>query len=1154
MENQVGNIRFGIKPSSFKELEKEGISQGTQGSQEALLNIAVKPSFSPNRKIIIGAVATTTGLVVVACVVAVTVVLLASNDKVVDSGNVSDGQTTPNVQTDSTISPTQQTVTRATTLPSNTTIADGQTTTVGMRTNYTSNAPPTVSNSTTMATTSPTDDRQTTPSNVQTDSITTTVQSVTGSTMFSTTSPITVFEKWTTWSSWNGCTVTCGGGIQARTRLCLKSPISDADCVGNNSQSQSCNSFNCPDCTQICSVGTLSADCSRCECTATVTGRVFNGNNYPIKGAIIRETDAPHIILDVTDSHGAFSLNSSCVGKELILSRADYQDTYTILSGTHLEIRMQTIVLPQFTVNPTSKYRLSGEGATICCAAFGNPEIKYYEWLKDGILLSNSMYPNGTHLQLTNLTTSDSGEYVCRANSDAGARKSAGATLSIRDASDDFCDEAYQQKWQRLPDDCVQPDGTTEYEVGTCIAKSCRQNISSETETCGETESSCCGVSDFDIVDINCGDYPLSLFVVKGCSCQACGTKTVRLNGMARGLGTNLPLVWGQILQNGMFVTRTDLNGRFTVTVDASEREVTLTAIDDVYGLFLDSTRKISIAEGFSGTDYIVINMFQKAEPVELFTNIENTLYCGSQLNDSVAPVASIVIPPDSYFYPNGSQYKGVVSASLTYFDPLNETALQNAPGRFEFVDEEGEVQLLATLGVFTMSLQDSSGLRLNVDGGIDVYLNNDIYSSDPRLAEDLKLWGLSPSTGQWEMLMSNEEARKTKRRAPNSIFPSSDHTRLRRQSGFWLGEVGFAHIFSNIDKLTYNEICYFKARVFTNSSFNELPERYIKLLVPIFTSQRYVIYQQGIIAYPSRQCFETRCGYEGFIEVNHLDPFTFKDVSLLPANPLMHVDHGIDSASSTEIKYRVTSSGRVLSLFFKSSDKGPFYKNKYQCEASGLRNNHFKFFEAQNDSDEFTFKERVDFRDFSPINNDDFPKMVARVWYPEFESNKFRACTIRIGLTYQGREKNSIKVRVISYGGTNANVTDKIYGIRTGEVGSTNYICMDYKCSGNLHFLLGSQHDYTKISVAPLVGSTIRCSVVQDNLGDELSGLNTNKVGQRQYTNYVPDFYDKGDGLFAQDILLANQQGILDSIKTDAHNLCRRGSSAAITFSCQDN
>ena len=59
---------------------------------------------------------------------------------------------------------------------------------------------------------------------------------------------ILVDGGWSYWEPWNKCTVTCGGGIRKRWRSCTNPPPrwSYRSCQGNNFESQSCNTNNCP--------------------------------------------------------------------------------------------------------------------------------------------------------------------------------------------------------------------------------------------------------------------------------------------------------------------------------------------------------------------------------------------------------------------------------------------------------------------------------------------------------------------------------------------------------------------------------------------------------------------------------------------------------------------------------------------------------------------------------------------------------------------------------------------------------------------------------------------------------------------------------------------------------------------------------------------
>ena len=61
---------------------------------------------------------------------------------------------------------------------------------------------------------------------------------------------ISIDGEWSAWSAWSACSVSCGSGTQTRTRTCTNPAPScgGAECVGDSSQSQSCNTQSCTEC------------------------------------------------------------------------------------------------------------------------------------------------------------------------------------------------------------------------------------------------------------------------------------------------------------------------------------------------------------------------------------------------------------------------------------------------------------------------------------------------------------------------------------------------------------------------------------------------------------------------------------------------------------------------------------------------------------------------------------------------------------------------------------------------------------------------------------------------------------------------------------------------------------------------------------------
>ncbi|XP_034312530.2 SCO-spondin isoform X1 [Magallana gigas] len=69
--------------------------------------------------------------------------------------------------------------------------------------------------------------------------------------------------SWKTWNGWESCSVTCGGGIQNRTRECNLPLHGGETCIGHSEESRKCNEHPCP----VDGVWTAWADWSDCSVT-----------------------------------------------------------------------------------------------------------------------------------------------------------------------------------------------------------------------------------------------------------------------------------------------------------------------------------------------------------------------------------------------------------------------------------------------------------------------------------------------------------------------------------------------------------------------------------------------------------------------------------------------------------------------------------------------------------------------------------------------------------------------------------------------------------------------------------------------------------------------------------------------------------------------
>lgn len=52
--------------------------------------------------------------------------------------------------------------------------------------------------------------------------------------------------EWDPWQSWESCNVSCGGGLQKRTRNCVAPQHGGSECSGPGEEWQDCNTHNCP--------------------------------------------------------------------------------------------------------------------------------------------------------------------------------------------------------------------------------------------------------------------------------------------------------------------------------------------------------------------------------------------------------------------------------------------------------------------------------------------------------------------------------------------------------------------------------------------------------------------------------------------------------------------------------------------------------------------------------------------------------------------------------------------------------------------------------------------------------------------------------------------------------------------------------------------
>ncbi|XP_078699868.1 cartilage intermediate layer protein 1-like [Branchiostoma floridae x Branchiostoma belcheri] len=852
-------------------------------------------------------------------------------------------------------------------------------------------------------------------------------------------SVVTTDGGWTTWAEWGSCDVTCGGGVQRRTRECSNpAPVGDGrDCAGKDSQVRACSDWNCPDCSRACDVGVLNPTCKTCLCDGSALhGRVTDTRNVPLYAAEVFFAEKPWEAAATTNSMGRFTLQGACSqGIQVLVKRRGYFDEYANSTRvdsltSNVTVKMRVREPPIMDENPVGKVRLVGQDVTFCCKAHGTPMPSSYEWFKDDRVLDEDVYQYNETLTLYDLQVNDTGTYKCRANSDAGAKYSTGALLTVYDVGTPMCNSTPASKLIDLPDDCVQPDtNTAKYDIGTCSRQTCAGDLGGDNKSCLDTKKFCCMPTAVSPRTVNCGAYILNVIATTECGCGECVELTRKVRGRAFGLknGTEIALNWGEIAMSGQAQGYTTASGEFEVDVPSTVGHVTLTFKDDSKKL-VTTTKVLPIEEGIES--YYTVRMQVRPPASPLNASEISTINLGTLPGQP--PLAEVDIPPNSFFTESGNPCTGTVQASVGFIDPRNPDDFDDIQSDLTTVDEEGTQQALRTFGMFSMDFEDDVGNPVVMGGKMTLHIDPEQVNIDPDDVDEngnlnTKLWSMNPSSGEWE-LVGNLRTGTASRRG--------------KRTTFIIGEFEFQGQPINCDKReTTDRICWVKVRVYKNedaamTAKESDQERGAQVTVvtvdtPAYTSSWWGS-NRGLSRYQTRTvgangaCVETFCeptGREFNASVlvsrggNQLKALHISDQphpTKWPIDLANSVEHNDDFKSISFDVFKPTASAN-----------GPLYTQQSLCNAAPIEHNHIAFYNAEYEP--FIFPPYVfeEAQYNEPINE--------LSWYNREDGQK-RVCFIKVRVGFNS-PNSKVKIRTISEGGGQyLPNSGQVYGIREDQ------------------------------------------------------------------------------------------------------------------------
>lgn len=559
--------------------------------------------------------------------------------------------------------------------------------------------------------------------------------------------PNKVDGNWGRWTPYSDCSVTCGGGVQQRTRACDSPAPSNGGqpCIGIDTETRPCAEWACPDCDKDCSPdGVLDADCTVCLCDETVTGRTrrLAAPGTPLGGVSIRIVGREWEEADLSDSQGYFTLDGYCISHlHLLFMKAGFVPQMVPATAAPMDVLMEELGLI-ITEHPQSTTAFAGDDVTLTCEAIGSPPPTHYDWFRNG-----QLYRHSTSGSL-GMSPVEEGSYKCRAVSTAMKRFSNAAIVTVTDVGDDTCPDTPLSSVVTLPLGCTANIGGTQQQqitIGRCINHACSVD--------GGFGSLCCAAIEHEVTRMTCGDIISSISNPTKCGCVTCtddlDQNVITINGRIfivtyDGSGEEILTPPGLpiIFTVGSTEHTAVPGGIFTFSMEREGDAVTLLFTPGPADNYMPHLAFLTLVDGV--TEYFMtVKLTPPPFGLQLDPAEENRIPADT-LN------LTLVIPKNSFVDQDGKALDENVDVHVKFTDPRDTSSLGLAAGRFSFLDDEGFEQRLRTYGVINMLARTQSGEQALLSGDMVLEIDADGLGLSEESMPNTATWSIDVKTGQW--------------------------------------------------------------------------------------------------------------------------------------------------------------------------------------------------------------------------------------------------------------------------------------------------------------------------------------------------------------------------------------------------------------------